>query len=302
MFIALQLVLVHEYYRARMVSRLIAWPTILFCFLLIAVGYQGRNEMMFLGAYFATLGYFRFRAVPAIRWSPPILLVLFVITSAVALSVGSRCPGLGQRPNWRVAVSPGIDLAPGSPDVSVRRRFGSRSHLERPACGRFMGEYARPQRLPAHHDGNRFAGPRCHFRFSRRAVHAHARQQQIDPGRAGCFVVLQQWSSPIDAVGDELFHSCGRGVLRLARSVCARTNRFEVTPLYNRRSGRQGGLAAAIANSIGAMAKVAILPWDIRAAHVPAAGNSIVNNIYKNGSYVSLNPTWHAEDSGVESG
>jgi hypothetical protein len=88
MFIALQLVMVHEYYRAGIVSRLVAWPMILFCFVLIAVGYQGRNEMVFVGAYFATLGYYRYRAVPAIRWSPPILLVLFVITFAAALSVG----------------------------------------------------------------------------------------------------------------------------------------------------------------------------------------------------------------------
>jgi hypothetical protein len=87
MFIALQLMLVHEYYRASMVSRLIAWPTILFA-LLILIGYRARNEMLLVGAYFATLGYFRFRGVPAIRWSPPILLALFVIASAVALSFG----------------------------------------------------------------------------------------------------------------------------------------------------------------------------------------------------------------------
>jgi hypothetical protein len=88
MFIALQLVLVHEYYRASMLSRLIAWPTILLALLMILVGYRGRNEMLFVAAYFATLGYFRFRGVPAVRWSPPILLVLFVIASAVALSFG----------------------------------------------------------------------------------------------------------------------------------------------------------------------------------------------------------------------
>ena len=87
MFIALQLVLVHEYYRAKMVSRLIAWPTIMFCFFLL-IGYQGRDEMVFVGAYFAILGYFRFRGVPTVRWSPPLLLVLFVIASAVALSLG----------------------------------------------------------------------------------------------------------------------------------------------------------------------------------------------------------------------
>ena len=95
MFIALQLVLVHEYYRAGMVSRLIAWPTILYSFLLILVGYSGRTEMMFLGAYFASLAYFRFRAVPAVRWSPAIVLVLIVIASAVALSIGHHVQDWG---------------------------------------------------------------------------------------------------------------------------------------------------------------------------------------------------------------
>jgi hypothetical protein len=87
MFFADQLVLVHVYYRARMLSRLIAWPTMLFA-LFILIGYGGRGELLLVGAYFATLGYFRFRSVPAVRWSPPILLVLFAIASAVALSYG----------------------------------------------------------------------------------------------------------------------------------------------------------------------------------------------------------------------
>ena len=44
--------------------------------------------MILIGTYFAGLAYFRFRSVSAVRWSPPILLVLFVIGSAVALSFG----------------------------------------------------------------------------------------------------------------------------------------------------------------------------------------------------------------------
>ena len=61
-FIALQLVLVHEYYRASMPSGRTAWTTILFA-LPILIGYGGR--MIFIGAYFASLGYFRFRDVVA---------------------------------------------------------------------------------------------------------------------------------------------------------------------------------------------------------------------------------------------
>jgi hypothetical protein len=93
-FIAYQLVLVHEYYRARMFSRFIAWPAMLFA-LMILIGYGGRGEGLLVGSYFATLGYFRFRSVPAVRWSPPILLVLFVIVSAVALSFGHNVYGWG---------------------------------------------------------------------------------------------------------------------------------------------------------------------------------------------------------------
>jgi O-antigen ligase len=85
--IALQLVLIYEYYRAGMLSRLIAWPTMLFSVLLL-IGYGGRNEMVFVGAYFATLGYFRFRSNSLVNWSPPILLVLLVIASVAALSFG----------------------------------------------------------------------------------------------------------------------------------------------------------------------------------------------------------------------
>jgi hypothetical protein len=87
MFIADQLVLLHECYRARMLSRFIAWPTMLFA-LVILIGYGGRGEELLVAVYFATLGYFRFRSVPAVRWSPPILLVLFVTASAAALSFG----------------------------------------------------------------------------------------------------------------------------------------------------------------------------------------------------------------------
>jgi O-antigen ligase len=85
LFIASQLILINEYRRARMLPGRFAWPTMLFA-LLILNGYTGRNEMAYVGAYFAVLGYFRFRHVPAVKWSLPILLVAFVIASAFALS------------------------------------------------------------------------------------------------------------------------------------------------------------------------------------------------------------------------
>jgi hypothetical protein len=87
MFVVIQLVLVYEYYRASMLSGRVAWPTI-FLALVILIGYAGRNEAVFLAAYLAALGYFRFRSIAAVRSSPPILLVLFIIASAVALSFG----------------------------------------------------------------------------------------------------------------------------------------------------------------------------------------------------------------------
>jgi hypothetical protein len=86
-FIVAQLILVHQYYRARMLSSFIALPTILFA-LLILLGYGGRNEMVLVGAYFACLAYFRFRHVPGIRWFPSISLVLFAIVSVVGLRYG----------------------------------------------------------------------------------------------------------------------------------------------------------------------------------------------------------------------
>lgn len=93
-FIADQLVLTHEYYRARMLSRFIAWPTILFASVIL-IRYGGRGEELLVAAYFAALAYFRFRGVPAIRWSPPILFVLFVIASALALTFGHNVQAWG---------------------------------------------------------------------------------------------------------------------------------------------------------------------------------------------------------------
>ena len=68
-------------------ARCFLGPTILLA-LLILLGYGGRRAMVLVGTYFATLGYFRFRGVQAVRWCPPILVVLFAIASAVALTYG----------------------------------------------------------------------------------------------------------------------------------------------------------------------------------------------------------------------
>jgi hypothetical protein len=52
--------------------------------------------------------------------------------------------------------------------------------------------------------------------------------------------------------------------------------------------------AATIASSIGAYGRsreLAVVGYS-SSPHFQAAGDSIVSNIYEDGSYVSLNPTW----------
>ena len=85
---------------------------------------------------FVTLGYFRFRVASSGQMGcPPILVVLFAIASAVALTYGHDASRLvGQRPDWCLAVSCGIDLEPRSLDVSVRRWLALRFDLD-PAAG-----------------------------------------------------------------------------------------------------------------------------------------------------------------------
>jgi hypothetical protein len=92
--ILLQLIVLDQYRRARMLPELVAWPVMLFA-VAILIGYGGRNQMTFLAAYVATLTYYSFRRIPAVRWSPPILIALAIIGAAVALSFGTNVQSWG---------------------------------------------------------------------------------------------------------------------------------------------------------------------------------------------------------------
>lgn len=88
-FMALQLVVVFQYYYARLLSAKIAVPVMLFA-VAILIGYRGRNEMLFVLAYFAGLLYFRYRGVFAVKWTPPVLLLLAIVIAAAALHLGEH--------------------------------------------------------------------------------------------------------------------------------------------------------------------------------------------------------------------
>ena len=87
MFIALQLILLTEYYRGRQLFGIIYWPLFLFA-IAVLIGYGGRNEFVILAAYFGAMVYFRYSHVPAVRWSPPVVIILALIVAALALSFG----------------------------------------------------------------------------------------------------------------------------------------------------------------------------------------------------------------------
>ena len=87
MFIALQVILLTEYYRGRQLFGALYWPLIAFA-AAVLIGYGGRNEFVILAAYFGALGYFRYSYIPAVRWSPPVVILLALLIGALALSFG----------------------------------------------------------------------------------------------------------------------------------------------------------------------------------------------------------------------
>ncbi|MFO1113497.1 MAG: hypothetical protein U1E35_06445 [Rhodospirillales bacterium] len=87
MFIALQVILLTEYYRGRQLFGAIYWPVTAFA-AVVLIGYGGRNEFVILAAYVAALGYFRYSHVPAVRWSPPVVILLALLIGALALTFG----------------------------------------------------------------------------------------------------------------------------------------------------------------------------------------------------------------------
>lgn len=87
MFIALQVMLLTEYYRGRQLFGAIYWPLTAFAAAAL-IGYGGRNEFVILAAYFGSLAYFRYAHIPVVRWSPPVVIILALLIAAVALSFG----------------------------------------------------------------------------------------------------------------------------------------------------------------------------------------------------------------------
>lgn len=87
MFIALQVILLTEYYRGRQLFGALYWPLTAFA-IAVLIGYGGRNEFVILAAYFGALAYFRFSHVPVVRWSPPVVIILALLFAALALSFG----------------------------------------------------------------------------------------------------------------------------------------------------------------------------------------------------------------------
>lgn len=93
-FLSLQLVLVDLLRRGRMMSPTLSWGLIGLC-LAVLLGYGGRNELIFVVAYYAGLAYFRYRSITIVKWSPPILLGFFLLVSYIALSLGTDVESWG---------------------------------------------------------------------------------------------------------------------------------------------------------------------------------------------------------------
>lgn len=93
-FLSLQLVLVDLLRRGRMMSPTLSWGLIGLC-LAVLLGYGGRNELIFVVAYYGGLAYFRYRGITIVKWSPPILLGFFLLISYIALSLGTDVESWG---------------------------------------------------------------------------------------------------------------------------------------------------------------------------------------------------------------
>lgn len=88
-FIALQLVIVHQYYYSRLVDGRLAIPCMIFSAIILFF-YGGRNEAVFVVSYFGILLYYRYLANAAIKWSPLFLVFLALVVAAVALYFGEN--------------------------------------------------------------------------------------------------------------------------------------------------------------------------------------------------------------------
>ncbi len=122
-FMAIQLLVVFQYYYARSLDPKIALPVIAFA-VAILVGYGGRNEMLFVLAYFAGLLYFRYQGVFAVKWAPPVLILLAIVIAAAALHLGEDVEKWGEWSHRRVGTSSWTDLGPGPFDFLVWWWFG----------------------------------------------------------------------------------------------------------------------------------------------------------------------------------
>lgn len=93
-FIALQLILVHQYVLAKMLSWKIGVPILLFA-AYVMIGYAGRNEMLFVVTYFLALLYFRYRKISTVNWAPLVIFPLLIIFAGLALHFGDRTEAWG---------------------------------------------------------------------------------------------------------------------------------------------------------------------------------------------------------------
>jgi hypothetical protein len=87
-FIAVQLALIDQFRREGLLSRWAAWPTMLFA-LVTLVGYGGRNELLFVAVYFASLAYFRYRKDVVVRAFALAVVGFVVLGGVIALVLGS---------------------------------------------------------------------------------------------------------------------------------------------------------------------------------------------------------------------
>lgn len=93
-FMALQLLLVDLLRRGGLMPTKLAWPLLGLCGGVL-IGYGGRNELLLVMVYYLALQYFRLRGVAVVKWSPPIVLVLVGLVSAIALQIGSDVSSWG---------------------------------------------------------------------------------------------------------------------------------------------------------------------------------------------------------------
>lgn len=93
-FIALQLLLLDLLRRGGLMSTRLSWAMIALC-AVVLFGFGSRSQMVFITMYYLSLTYFKWTRISFIKWSPPLIFLLLLTASIIALKLGTDVQSWG---------------------------------------------------------------------------------------------------------------------------------------------------------------------------------------------------------------